>query len=246
MKDAEILETLVVLQKIDSAILGVDTEKKELQAKVRALKDKIAANTAEFTAKKTRLDDSRKKRALIEMDIKSKEAEIKAKEGQTGAVKTNEAFKALQNEIDSIRKGITKSEDDIIKIMEDEEGVANWVKTQEKSMKEEESKLLAEIKVIETEAGGKDAVIGGFMKSREEAVSKVDKLWYDRYEKIRKSKGLALAPIIVDATGAGSCGGCKFSVRPQSVIELRKNLTIKTCENCARIWYLEKKEEPVK
>ncbi len=246
MKESEILDTLVVLQKVDSAILAVDNDKKDLVDQIKALKDKIAAINAEFVSKKTKLDDSKKKKALIEMEIKGKEADIKAKEGNTGNVKTNEAFKALQNEIDGIKKSITKLEDDIIKHMEDEEAVVVWVKTQEKAMKEEEAKYKAEIASIEAVLATKDGVISGHMKEREAAASKVEKVWYDRYEKIRKSKGLALAPVIVEADGSGSCGGCRFNVRPQAVIEMKKLLNIMTCSNCARIWYLEKKEEPVK
>jgi predicted nucleic acid-binding Zn-ribbon protein len=246
MKEAQILETLVTLQKIDSDILNVDAQKIELQEKIKAFKDRIASNAAEFTSKKTRLDDSRKKRAQIEMEIKSKQTEIKNKEGQSDAIKTNAAFKALQGEIDSIKKAITACEDNIIKLMEEEESVAAWVKAQESDMKDEEAKINSGIKAVESELASKDGIIAGYRKSRDEAVANVDKVWYERYERIRKRKGLALAPINEDATGAGMCGGCKFTIRPQSIIELKKHLAIMTCENCARIWYIEEKKEEKK
>ena len=180
------------------------------------------------------------------MDIKSKESEIKTKEGQSGAIKTNEAFKALQHEIDAIKNDIKKFEDSIIILMEEEETAASLVKAQEKADKEEESVILGRVKELEEQEKTRDAAIAEQLAKRVAFVSAVDKLWYERYERIRKNKGLALAPILENADGSGACGGCKFTVRPQTVIELRKNNVIKTCENCARIWYLEAKEESVK
>ena len=180
------------------------------------------------------------------MDIKSKESEIKTKEGQSGAIKTNEAFKALQHEIDAIKNDIKKFEDSIISLMEEEENAASLVKAQEKSDREEEAVISGRIKELEEQEKTRDAAIAEQMAKRGAFVSAVDKSWYERYERIRKNKGLALAPILENADGSGACGGCKFTVRPQTVIELRKNTAIKTCENCARIWYLEAKEEPVK
>ncbi len=246
MKDSEILVQLVKLQKIDAAILGIEDSKKEFTTRINEVKAHIAANAAEFSGKKAKLDEARRKKAAIDVEIKSKEADIKSKEGQTGAVKTNDAFKALQNEVDSMKREIKKFEDQQIIFMEEEDAAHTWVKSQEKSMKENENVMLAGIKALEAEAAAKDSLIAGEMNKRAEAVKNTDKTWYDRYEKIRKNKGLALAPIIEGKNGSGVCGGCKFDVRPQAIIELKKGGEIKTCSNCARIWYVEVKEESAK
>ena len=180
------------------------------------------------------------------MEIKTKEAEIKTKDGQSAGIKTNEAFKALQREIDSVKSDIKKLEDAIIVFMEEEEAASALFKTQEKEDKEEENVLIGRVKELEEQEKTRDSVIAGYMEKRSGVAAAVDKNWYDRYERIRKNKGLALASIIENADGSGACGGCKFTVRPQTVIELRKNTAIKTCENCARIWYLEPKQETAK
>ncbi|MEI7542406.1 MAG: hypothetical protein WCJ94_04045 [bacterium] len=246
MSDSEILAQLVKLQKIDAEILSIQEGKKEFVVKINEIKAQIAANTAEFHAKKSKLDDTRKKKGLLDVEIKSKEADIKTKEGQSGEVKTNTAFKALQNEIDGMRMDIRKFEDQQLVLMEEEDVVQVWIKSQEKVMKEKEVKLLADIKILEAEAAAREGLIDGELKKREEEVKNVNANWYEKYEKIRKSKGLALAPILEGGNGSGVCGGCKFDVRPQVIIELKKIGDIKTCSNCARIWYIETKKEAVK
>jgi predicted nucleic acid-binding Zn-ribbon protein len=234
------------LHKIDSHVAGIADGKKEFVERINEIKAHIAANAAEFNGKKTKLDDARKKKALIDVEIKSKEAEIKNKEGQTGAVKTNDAFKAMQNDIDNMRKDIRKFEDQQLVLMEEEDAAHAWIKSQEKAMKEKEALLLADIKKLESEAATKDGLISEEMNKRAEEVKNTDKAWYEKYEKIRKNKGLALAPILEGKNGSGACGGCKFDVRPQVIIELKKEGEIKTCSNCARIWYIEAKTEALK
>jgi predicted nucleic acid-binding Zn-ribbon protein len=145
-----------------------------------------------------------------------------------------------------MRRDIKKFEDQQIVLMEEEDAAHSWVKTQEKSMKETESGLLAQIKALENEAASKDSLIADEMKKREEQVKETDPVWYLRYEKIRKNKGMAMAPIIESKNGNGVCGGCKFEVRPQHIIELKKGNSIKTCENCARLMYVEVKEGTAK
>lgn len=243
MKDSEILAQLVKLQEIDAEIIGIEDSKKEFAARVNGIKAQIAANAAEFNGKKSKLDEARRKKAAIDVEIKSKETEITNRDAQSGAVKTNDAFKAMQNEIDNMKKDIKKFEDQQIVLMEEEDAAHIWVKSQEKSMKEKETAMLDDIKKLGAEAAAKDSLIAEALKKRAEEVKNVNKLWYERYEKIRKSKGLALSPIIEGRNGSGVCGGCKFDVRPQVIIELKKGGEIKTCSNCARIWYLKEKEE---
>ena len=149
MKEPEILQTLVELQKVDRAILDVEHEKTALKEEIKGFKDRIAAKRGESASKKSKFEETRKKRVSIEMEIKTKEAEIKTKDGQSAGIKTNEAFKALQREIDSVKSDIKKLEDAIIVFMEEEEAASALFKTQEKEDKEEENVLIGRVKELE-------------------------------------------------------------------------------------------------
>ncbi|MCE5300370.1 MAG: hypothetical protein LLG37_05795 [Spirochaetia bacterium] len=240
MTEKEILESLIKVQKVDDEIQAIKKQKDELLGRAKEYGDRIAANAAEFNMKKMKLDEQRKKRALIDVEIKAKQGEIKAKEEHGREIKTNDAFRALENEIESLRQAIRKHEDDILVIMEEEETVAAWVKAQEKAMKEEDAQLTAEMKALEAQAAEKDAQAAGIKTRRDEACAGVEKIWLERYERVRKNKGRALAKVIEGTNGDGKCGGCNFNIRPQTIIEMKKgNAGIKMCENCARIWYIE-------
>jgi uncharacterized protein len=54
------------------------------------------------------------------------------------------------------------------------------------------------------------------------------------YEKrLRARGGLAVVPVTVAAV----CGGCRMTVRPQALQEVRAGAELITCENCGRYLY---------
>ena len=54
------------------------------------------------------------------------------------------------------------------------------------------------------------------------------------YERIYRARaGVAVAAVISGAI----CGGCRMSIRPQALQELRTATTLSNCENCGRFLY---------
>ncbi len=236
----QILSELIELQKVDTVILNFQNEKQELETKILENQEKINNNKLEFENKKKKIDESKKKRNMLEIEIKSKEQDIKKKEEQTSMIKTNEAYKALQEEIGAIRKDIEILEEQILTIMEEEETTNKWLKEQEKKMKQEEENINRVIADYKKEISEKDNLINQETVKRDEMAKKVNKKWYERYERIRKNKGgIALVPVEIREKGNAICGGCKMTVRAQAIIDVKKYKEIITCENCARIWYIE-------
>lgn len=236
---AGIITQLAIVQQADTAMQDMENEKAGVAVKITELKDKITANKAEFEAKKKKLDEARKAKVAIELDIKSKEADIKKKEEQSAMIKTNVAYKALQDEIAAVRQEIKSLEEKELVVMEEEDAAHKWIKEQEVVMKKQEVDINAEIKKIEGTLAEKDAFIAAEKAKRDAEAAKVSKVWYDKYEKIRKNKnGLALARVALDSVNNGMCGGCKMTVRAQKVIEIKKMKEIFICESCARIMYI--------
>jgi predicted nucleic acid-binding Zn-ribbon protein len=237
---AAVLKQLVGLQKMDSAIQAMESEKSEVALRIGELQAKVQAAKTEFESKKKKLDEARKAKALIEMDIKGKEADIKKKDEQTALIKTNEAYKALMDEIGAVRREIKSLEERELVLMEEEDASHKWVKQQETAIKTEEAAASAEIKKIDAAVAEKEAAISAEKSKREAEVKTISRMWYDRYEKIRKNKGgLAMAPVLVDSKHNGICGGCRMTVRAQKVIEIKKQEEIFICESCARIIYID-------
>jgi predicted nucleic acid-binding Zn-ribbon protein len=238
MKDAEILDTLVELQKVDTKIQNIEKEKAKITEQVATYQAELEVHKAAFAEKKARLNEFKKRKAEIDLKIKAINDDVAKKESQTSQIKTNEAFKAIQSEIQTAKDAVRRYESQLLEVMEEEEEVQKWVKEQEIVLKREDERTNLDIANVAGEIKIKDDEIAVIRIERDAKAILVDKTWLGRYEKIRANKGgLAVAAVTRDARGDGSCSGCRMSVTAQMVIQLKKKLEIQTCPNCARIWY---------
>ncbi|HDT15603.1 MAG TPA: hypothetical protein ENN55_05270 [Firmicutes bacterium] len=241
--EGEILRQLWDVQKVDTKILEAERDKERIAEAINEKKEAIKAMKNEFEDKKNKLTETRVKKKEIDTDIKSKEDEITKKDSQSSQITTNEAYKAIRDEMDRLRQDIKKLEEKALEFMEEEEEFFSWIKEQEKTMKVQEKEVEGLIKKLQAEMDEKDRLIKTYGEERSEAASKIDKNWYERYERIRiNKKDVAVAKLRVEKNGEGVCTGCKMAVRAQAVIEVRKNNKIWTCDNCARIWYVEEEK----
>ena len=89
MNEGEILEQLWELQKLDTDIIEKAKDIDEIKRSTAEMEEKINANKAEFVIKKNKLDEFRKQRAVIDVDVKEREADIAKKQTHfSSALKT--------------------------------------------------------------------------------------------------------------------------------------------------------------
>src|SRR5208283_4005045 len=177
---AEILDKMLALQKVDTVIQEVELKNTEAMAKISEYKLKIEADRLEFTKKKSRLDEIRKNKASIELEIKTKDDDSKKKSDQLFQVKTNEAYKTLQDEINKDKEEKYKLEEEELKIMEEEDKISKFLKEQEQMLKKNEEIVNSDIKKIEAEIKDREAMINAEKTKRDEAAKQVDRNWYER------------------------------------------------------------------
>jgi predicted nucleic acid-binding Zn-ribbon protein len=54
------------------------------------------------------------------------------------------------------------------------------------------------------------------------------------YERIMKARG---GTAVASVGAASICGGCRMSIRPQALLELRNAVGLMNCESCGRFLY---------
>jgi predicted nucleic acid-binding Zn-ribbon protein len=90
---------LIELQRVDHLIASVRAEIEAFPKRVREADAKLSGARAAFAAAKEGLVSSQKERKKFELDVQQWKDRAKKYRDQSGAVKTNEAYKALQHEI---------------------------------------------------------------------------------------------------------------------------------------------------
>ncbi len=231
----EQLRRLVELQKIDKEIFDFNKEIQEKPAFLAQVKE-------EFESKKTHLKTLEEKLKGIQVDRKTKELELKAKEdeiakanAQLSQIKTNKEYTAKLSEIEHIKADKSIAEEKILISYDESDKVSAEIEAEKKMVAEHEKEYLARKKEVEDLVKTLQEKVNILDGQRKQLTPDVDKELLARYELIlRKKEGLAIVPV-----KKSSCGGCFMNVPSQQVNELQMHDHLVACEICTRILYLE-------
>src|SRR5438067_10400252 len=110
------LNQLIRLQSIDLSIQELRSRIDKFPGISKALNEKLKSAQAALEGSKENAKNYQSTRKKLESEISSIEGKISKYRDQMIAVKTNEAYRALQHEIEHAQTGIRKIEDDILNL----------------------------------------------------------------------------------------------------------------------------------
>jgi predicted nucleic acid-binding Zn-ribbon protein len=226
---------LIELQRVDHLIAAVRAEIETFPKRVRDADAKLQGARAAVAAAKEGLVNSQKERKKFELDVQQWKDRAKKYRDQSGAVKTNEAYKALQHEIANAEAEVTKAEDAQLNVMMAGEEAERRVRHAEANLKEDETAVAKERKEIENLQAEKKKQLESLLGQHAHALAPVPEDLRELYARIAKrhhGTGLAEAR-------DGQCRGCGMRVLPHTLQELRRdpNEEIYRCESCGLILY---------
>ena len=226
---------LIELQRVDHLIAALRTELDTFPKRVREADAKLNGARAAVAAAKEGLVNSQKDRKKFELDVQQWKDRGKKYRDQSAAVKTNEAYKALQHEIANAEAEVTKAEDAQLEVMMAGEEAERRVRHAEANLKEDEQAVTKEKKEIASLQAEKKKQLEVLLAERERALAPIPQDLRDLYDRIAKrhhGSGLAEAR-------DGQCRGCGMRVLPHILQELRRdpNEEIYRCESCGLILY---------
>jgi uncharacterized protein len=231
-------------------VQAVDTRLNRLRAQLAAFPKQLAEiekhsteARQQLTTAKEALTTSLKERKKYELDIESWKEKARKYRDQGSAVKTNEAYKALQHEIQHAEEETAQAEDRLLERMMAGEEFDRQVKAAERALAEadkategDRKKIQAEYKAVEHELQAKQA-------ERQEKVAAVPADLFETYERIAlRRHGVGLSEVKDEA-----CSQCGVRIIPHMFQELRRAdcRDIFHCETCTRIlYYIEPPEPP--
>ena len=223
------------IQKIDAEIFKIKTDLVEKPQALKKSEDEFnnqsrALKDLENEFKNIQLEHKEK-----ELELQSKEAVVKKQKGQLSQVKSNKELYALQLEIEKENADNSLLEDAILLILEKMDKVKQSIALEKVKLEQTLAELNKNKAAVELDIVELNEKLKALNVSRKRAIEAgVDPQVLDLYERILENKGeLAIVPLEGEI-----CSGCFRSVRPQVVNELRLG-KLKTCENCARIIYVE-------
>jgi len=229
------IETLKQLQALDGEMFRL---RKQEEGKPRELE----AATARVTAAAARLKDAEARLKALQLAQKEKEVELGTREGnvkklqgQLFQVKTNREYTAMQHEIDTLKADNSLLEEAILKLFDEIDQAAKARQWQIQERASEEERLRAEQVRIERELTEIREKVAQLERQRQTVIPDVPPPTLAAYERVLTLReGLALVPLVEN-----SCGGCYRRLPPQVINEVYLKAKLVSCEQCNRILYFD-------
>jgi len=229
------LKYLIELQAVDLRLIEIRERMSRFPKRLAELEGRVNAARLQITTAKDALTGSLKERKTYEMDVEQWKERAKKYRNQSGEVKTNEAYKALQHEIQNAENEVAKAEDRLLDRMVAGEEYERQLKAAEATVKQVEAAANVERQKIQAEYNATQKELTAAEAVRAGAVAAVPEDLVDHYERIAKRHGgISLAEI----RGEG-CGQCGVHIRPHVIQQLQRpeNEEFFHCETCTRILY---------
>jgi uncharacterized protein len=227
------LNLVIHLQEVDNRLADLQREVSALPKHIAELEKKLVSHERKLEADRAALAANLKERKMCEGDIQTQEQKISKLKGQTLEAKTNEVYRAFQNEIEFCQKEIRKSEDRILELMGESEPLDRNVKAAEVALKNEKAQVEAEKQQARERTALDQEASADLLKQRGEIVAGITPSTYQRYTKVSKARrGIGIAEVV-----NGRCSACNMVLRLQFVQDLRKGTQVMACESCLRILY---------
>jgi predicted nucleic acid-binding Zn-ribbon protein len=230
-----VIPRLVDLQQVDHRVAALRAELDTLPKRVQAADAKLAGAKAALAAAKDAQARDISERKKIEFDVQQWKDRAKKYRDQSGAVKTNEAYKALQHEIANAEAEMAAAEDRQLAAMVAGEDAERLIRNAEADLRESETAVHAERKGIQTLNVERKKMLEAALAERAQALAPVPEEFRILYDRIAKRhNGTAVAE-----AREGQCRGCGMRVLPHIAEELRRedNEEVYRCESCGLILY---------
>ncbi len=227
------LQLAVRLQELDNRVIELTREVSALPKHIAEIEKKLESHERKLEADRAALSANQKDRKKLEVEIQTQEQKISKLRGQMLDAKTNEQYRAFQNEIEFCEKEIRRAEDRILELMGESEPLDKNVKAAEAALKQEKTQVEREKQQAMARTAEDKKALEQLHQERAQIVSGLNPNVYRQYERIRKvRRGIAVAEAV-----DGRCGACHMAMRLQFFQDLKRGDQVMTCESCSRILY---------
>jgi uncharacterized protein len=229
------MDRVLELQALDTAIDRLEARRAQLQAgaEVSAVRTQTEEVERDLGELRLALDEVQRTQSGLEHDVDSMNLKSAAEQKRMydGSVANAKELEAIQHEIASLNDRRSRTEDELLELMERREDLETRASSLERDVSEKRARLeevggesVRELERIEAELTERRA-------GRDELVPAFDEELLELYEDLRRQKKGIAAAALVD----GVCQACHEQLSALELARLKKADGVRRCEHCRRI-----------
>ena len=228
------LQTLIDLQSLDTRIAALEAEAARLPRQIEAIHAALDEAKKSVETLRARVDTTKKELRTKEKDLEVVTGKRSKAEGRLYEVKNNTEYSAVLVEIEAIKQEKARGEEEILNLMELQERLNVDVREAEVRFKTREQQARQDEGVVRTKLAAAEQELATVRAERDAHAKALTRGLLADYDKVLRARaGLAVVPVSTSMV----CGGCRMSIRPQAIQELRGGGNLMMCESCGRYLY---------
>ncbi len=227
------LELLLKLQTIDYDLGELQRSKEYLPDMMENLDREIKEASEKLNSAKVELEQSKLNQANLELEIKTKEAELQKYQQQMMTIKTNKEYDALVAQIDTIKNHISNRETELLETIDRIAALDKDIAEYQGKVDQVSVNNQRQLEVLQEKLNSIGDKVSGKENERTELTVAIPKRVVSVYERVRKGKG-DHAVVVVKKR---ACGACYKALTAKKIQDIRRNEKILTCDNCGRLLF---------
>jgi len=231
MSIKEDLELLLRLQILDYDRGELERSKEYIPDMMENLRREIDENEANFRNTEKELSEAKISQKSLEIDIATKQDELKKLQSQMMAIKTNKEYDALVSQIDVVKEFLNEKETTLLEVIEKIELLDGKIVEFRKKSLEIRKQNEDQLSILQEKMNSVGTKIKIKDDDRNNITVRVPKRIMSIYERVRKSRGGS----VVVAVKKRACGACFKALPPHRIQELKRADQLIACDNCGRL-----------
>ncbi len=229
------LAVLYQLQEHDRELLSIHERFNSIPRHIKQLEASVTKHKTDISVKSDEL-------AEVEKSLRSKNADLEINEVQREKYKqeqrevsSNEAYIALENQIEFLDQKDDETEGEILELMETVDQLKEDLTNLKEEVEREDEVTNKKTDEFQKERLNLKSLIDEKMEARTQFLPKIDKMLRTLYHRwIERRKG-----DFVSLGKNGTCGSCRLTIQPQNLKEAQKYEKLVYCTSCKRVLYVE-------
>lgn len=229
------LAVLYQLQEHDRELLSCDKRLKEIPRHIELLEAYVTKFKSEINAKSDELTDVNKNLQSKNAELETNEVQREKYKNEQRVVTSNEAYTALENQIEFLDQKDSETEVEILELMEKIDLLKEELQKLNDQVVSEDEKTTQKTSEFREEQKTLRVHLEKKIKQRSKFLPKIDKKLRRQYHHwVERKKGDFVA-----LGKNGTCVSCRLTIQPQSLKEAQKYEKLVFCSSCKRVLYVE-------
>ena len=228
------IEILASLQTVDREIKDQTDIKQGLLGDLQTKGKEMQAKRREIDLLTGAFSEMEKLRLAKDRVFQDEGKKAMDKRMRMNRIKNIKELQALQREIEQMRQSNGELEEELIKIMQEMDGIKAQIQTKEAEMAAMEEDWRIKQQELESQITGIDQAVTEAATRRQSIAAQITGDLISRYELIFSRRG---GTAVVEVT-SGICLGCYMNIPPQLSNEIIRSEKVYLCPSCQRILYV--------